>query len=70
MKKLHLSKTDKKINGLCGGIAEYFNIDSSVVRLAVIFVSLITALVPAIITYAIAGMIIPHKGDPVIHDVK
>lgn len=70
MKKLYLSRTDKKINGLCGGIAEYLNIDSSVVRLIVIFVSLITALVPAIITYAIAGIIIPHKGDPVIHDVK
>lgn len=70
MKKLYLSRTDKKINGLCGGIAAYFNVDSSLVRLLVIFVSLVTALVPAIITYIIAGTIIPHKGDPVIHDIK
>ncbi|MEN9647555.1 MAG: hypothetical protein RLY57_359 [Candidatus Parcubacteria bacterium] len=70
MKKLYLSRTDKKINGLCGGIAAYFSVDSSLVRLLVIFVSLVTALVPAIITYIIAGMIIPRAGDPVIHDVK
>ena len=32
-KKLYKSSTDKKIAGVCGGIAEYFNIDSTVVRL-------------------------------------
>ena len=31
-KKLQLSATDKKIAGVCGGIAEYFNIDSLIVR--------------------------------------
>lgn len=33
-KKLYKSSTDKKIAGVCGGIAEYFNIDSTLVRLA------------------------------------
>ena len=33
MKKLYRSKTDKKIAGVCGGIAEYFNLDSTLVRL-------------------------------------
>ena len=33
MKKLYLSDTDKKICGVCGGIAEYFDIDSTLVRL-------------------------------------
>ena len=32
-KKLYKSNTDKKIAGVCGGIAEYFNIDSTLVRL-------------------------------------
>ncbi len=32
-KKVHLSTTDKKIAGVCGGLAEYFNIDSSLVRI-------------------------------------
>ena len=32
-KKLYKSKTDKKIFGVCGGIAEYFGIDSTIIRL-------------------------------------
>ncbi|MCX5665886.1 MAG: PspC domain-containing protein [Candidatus Omnitrophica bacterium] len=33
MKKFYLSDTDRKIGGVCGGLAEYFNIDSTFVRL-------------------------------------
>lgn len=32
-KKLYRSKTDRHIGGVCGGLAEYFNIDSTIVRL-------------------------------------
>ena len=32
-KKLYKSSTDKKLAGVCGGLAEYFNIDSTLVRL-------------------------------------
>ena len=40
MRKLHKSKTDKKICGVCGGIAECLNVDSTLVRLiwAVLFI--------------------------------
>jgi len=31
-KKLHRSKTDRKIWGVCGGLAQYFNIDPTIVR--------------------------------------
>lgn len=34
MKKLYKSKTDKKICGVCGGLGEYFNVDSTIIRLA------------------------------------
>ena len=37
-KKLQLSTTDKKLAGVCGGLAEYFNIDPLIVR--IIFVAL------------------------------
>ena len=36
-KKLYLSQRDKKIAGVCGGIAEYFDVDSTLIRLAWIF---------------------------------
>ncbi len=38
-KKFALSTTDKKIAGVCGGLAEYFNIDSLIIR--IIFVVLL-----------------------------
>lgn len=33
MKKLYKSSTDRKISGVCAGIAEYFNIDPTIVRI-------------------------------------
>ena len=47
-KKLVLSDSDKKIAGVCGGIAEYFGIDSTIVRIAaVVFTKL--PIIPKII---------------------
>ena len=40
-KKLYKSSTDKKLAGVCGGIAEYFNIDSTLVRLGWVVFSLL-----------------------------
>jgi phage shock protein PspC (stress-responsive transcriptional regulator) len=61
MKKLTLSQTDKKIAGVCGGLGEYFDIDPTIVRLAVVAVGLITAVIPVTIGYLIAWMVIPQK---------
>jgi len=58
-KKLYKSDTDKKIAGVCGGIAEYFNIDSTIVRLIWALVSL--AYGTGIIAYIICAFIIPDK---------
>ena len=61
MKRIYLSTADKKIAGICGGLAEYLNIDSTIVRLAWVFLTLFTAFFPGIIAYIIAWMIIPQK---------
>ena len=61
MKKLYLSKTDRKIFGLCGGLSEMLGIDSTVVRLAYVFLCLLTGVFPLIVTYIIAGIITPDK---------
>jgi len=65
MKKIYLSKADKKIAGVAGGIAERFEIDSSLVRLAIVFLGLATGLVPMLFTYILAWIIIPKK--PIAH---
>lgn len=60
-KKLYLSYTDKKIAGVCGGIAEYFGIDSTLIRLGWVFLLLPTAFIGGIVMYFIAAAIIPHR---------
>lgn len=69
MKKLYLSTHDKKIAGVCGGIAEYFEFNSIIFRLFVVFVSLITGLIPSIITYLVAMLIIP-KDTHTVRDIS
>lgn len=61
MKKLYLSKADKKIAGVCGGIAEYFEIDSVVVRVLFLFILIFTGIVPGIVFYILAALIIPKN---------
>jgi phage shock protein PspC (stress-responsive transcriptional regulator) len=61
MKKLYLSKTDKKIFGVCGGIAETCDIDPTIVRLTIVFLTLVTFVAPLVVTYIVAGFIMPRK---------
>lgn len=53
MKKLYRSKTDVKISGVCGGLAEYFNIDATLVRLVWVLVSLLTSGIIGLIVYLV-----------------
>ena len=61
MKKLYLSKTDRKILGVCGGLAEMLKADSTLIRLTLVFLCLITGILPLVVTYLIAGIITPEK---------
>lgn len=59
MKRLHLSKKDKKLFGVCGGIGETYDIDPTLIRLAVVFLCFVTAVIPVVLTYLIAWLIMP-----------
>jgi phage shock protein PspC (stress-responsive transcriptional regulator) len=58
-KKLYKSNTDKKIAGVCAGLAEYLGIDSTIIRLiwlcAVLFAG------TGLLLYIIAALVIPNK---------
>ncbi len=62
-KKLYKS-TDKKIDGVCAGIAEYFEIDPTIVRVAYALISLFFAGVGGIIVYAILAFVMPRRPFP------
>lgn len=57
MKKLYKSDVDRKLCGVCGGIAEYLGIDSTIVRL--IWVVLVVFFGTGILAYIIAALVIP-----------
>lgn len=59
MKRLYRSRTNRIIAGVCGGIAEYSNIDPTIVRLLWLLVSLLWG--AGIIAYIVAVIIIPEE---------
>ncbi len=58
-KRLHRSNENKVIAGVCGGIAEYFDMDPTLIRLAwILFCALGGS---GVLAYIIAAIIIPEK---------
>jgi len=57
-KRLCKSNTDKKICGVCGGIAEYLNTDPTLVRLAFLVISLAAG--TGVLAYIAAALILPE----------
>ena len=60
MKKLRLSK-DKKIGGVAAGVAEYFNLDATTVRLAWILLTVITGIIPGTLLYLVLWWLLSKK---------
>lgn len=61
MNKLHRSERDKKIFGVCGGIAEHFQIDPSWVRIGFVALCLLSFGIPLLILYAAMAFILPTE---------
>ncbi len=67
-KKLYRSRFNKKICGVCGGIAEYFGIDPTVVRVIWVILTFLPVL-PMIIIYIILALVIPENpNDTIVMD--
>lgn len=60
-KKLYKSNTDKKIDGVCAGLAEFLGIDATIIRLVWVFVVLFAG--AGILAYIIAALVIPRKPE-------
>jgi phage shock protein PspC (stress-responsive transcriptional regulator) len=59
-RRLTRSETDKKIAGVCGGLAEYFGVDATPIRLIWVILSIFCgAVVGGVIAYLVAWVIIP-----------
>ena len=58
-RRLYKSRTDKMLAGVCGGIAEYFNIDSTLVRIGLVFFTFCGG--SGLLLYIIAAIVMPVK---------
>lgn len=58
MKRMYLSK-DKKLLGVCAGVAEFYDVDPTLVRLGWMVVTVLTGVVPGIIAYFVAAVVMP-----------
>ncbi len=61
MKKLCKSNTNKKICGVCGGIAEYLNADPTLIRLAFVLIAAIAG--SGVLAYILAALIMPEAQE-------
>lgn len=57
--KLKKSSHNKMIAGVCGGIAEYFDIDPTIVRVAYVVLSLLSTGFPGLLIYIILAFVMP-----------
>ena len=60
-KKLYKSATDKKIDGVCAGIAEYFNVDPTLVRLLWVLATFFVG--AGVFAYIVAAIVMPRKPE-------
>ena len=63
-KKLYRSVTDKKLAGVCGGIAKYLNMDATVIRVLWAIISLFAFI--GIAAYIVCAFIIPEEPSNII----
>jgi phage shock protein PspC (stress-responsive transcriptional regulator) len=61
-RRFHRSSTNRVFSGVCGGVAEYFGGDATMVRLATVIIGLMTAIIPMIIVYVVIAIVVPERG--------
>lgn len=58
-KRLYKSRINRKLCGVCGGIAEYFDLDPTLVRVGLVFFSLLGG--SGVLAYIICAIIMPEQ---------
>lgn len=62
MKKLYLG-SDKRLCGVCDGVAKFLNLDPVLIRTIVICIALMTAIFPTLLVYVIAALVLPKAPE-------
>jgi len=61
MRKMYKSEDNKIVSGVIGGVGEFFDIDPTVLRLLYLLITIFTGLIPGIVAYILAVIIMPKE---------
>ena len=61
VKRLYRSRRESKLAGVCGGVADYLEVDPTVVRVVFLLGTMITGFFPGIFIYLVMWMIMPQE---------
>ena len=59
--RLYRSATDRVFSGLCGGMAEHYDLDPALVRLAWVVLDVLTGIFPLLVVYIVMVMVVPEE---------
>ena len=65
-KRIYRSRSESMIAGLAGGLANYFEVDPVLVRLAFVGAGFLTGIVPGLLAYLVGWIIVPLEPMPVV----
>ncbi|EWH22134.1 PspC domain-containing protein [Bacillus haynesii] len=63
MKRLFRSETDRKIAGVVGGLAEYLNMDASLLRIITVLLFIFSTGFPVLLIYIVWVFLVPNEGE-------
>lgn len=62
-KKLYRDTDNQMLSGVCSGLGDYFDIDTTLIRLIVAMIAVFTTGFPVLMIYIVCAIIIPRKKD-------
>jgi len=65
-KRLIRPRTERKIAGVCAGLAEYFDLDITLVRVLWLVVTFFSGLIPGIVGYIVAWIVMPEEPEALV----
>lgn len=67
--RLYRSRDERLISGVCGGLAERFDLDPSIVRIAWVLIGLLTGVLPFIVLYVILVIAVPEEPPGLVESI-
>ena len=62
-KRMYRSRSDRKLVGVLGGVADYTGLDPSLVRIVYLIITILTGFVPGVFLYLVMALVVPMEPE-------